>query len=311
MRGTNNIGIGSGAVRPALTGNADTGLGHEALYSLTTGYSNTAVGHQSMNKATSSYNNSAFGKEAIYNDSDGTWNVAMGYQALRQGTSTDFNTALGAQALYNLGTGSGNVAVGYNALYGATTTASSNTAIGYQAGSGITTGRNNVMIGYGVQSTSATASNQLNIGNWIYGNGGNIGIGTTTPSEKLHVNGNVLATQYLYTSDKNLKKNVESIKSPLQKVLALNGYSFVWKNTGVQDLGLIAQEVEKIFPELVHTDEVTGLKSVQYGNLVAPIIEAIKSQQSLIQKQNEDIESLREENRALRIRIENIEKRLR
>lgn len=70
------------------------------------------------------------------------------------------------------------MAIGHNALYGATTTTSNNTAIGYMAGSGITTGQNNILIGYGVQAASNTASNQLNIGNWIYGSGGNIGIGT-------------------------------------------------------------------------------------------------------------------------------------
>ena len=80
--------------------------------------------------------------------------------------------------MYNLGTGTGNVAIGHNALYGALTTASNNTVIGYMAGSGITSGWNNIIIGNSAQAVSNTASNQLNIGNWIYGSGGNIGIGT-------------------------------------------------------------------------------------------------------------------------------------
>ena len=57
---------------------------------------------------------------------------------------------------------------------------------------------------------------------------------------------------------------------------------------------MIAQEVEKIFPELVHTDQKTGLKSVEYGNLIAPLIEAIKSQQKTIEDQNIRIKSLEE-----------------
>ena len=86
----------------------------------------------------------------------------------------------------------------------------------------------------------------------------------------------------------------------------MNGYSFDWKNDGRKDIGVIAQEVEKQFPDIVHTDEKTGMKSVEYGNLVAPIIEAIKEladktgnimkkltdQQKIIDAQNEKIQSL-------------------
>ena len=179
MRGVNNIGFGIGSVRPALTGNANSGYGHESLYTLTSGYSNSAYGYQSLRFTTTGYNNSALWQESLYNNNDGTWNTGIGYQSLRSGTSTDYNVALWAQSLYSLGVWSGNVAIGNNALYGATTTASNNTALGYLAGSGITTGWNNITIGYNTQIASWAASNQLNIGNWIYGNGGKISIGQT------------------------------------------------------------------------------------------------------------------------------------
>lgn len=178
FRGTNNIGMGAGALRIGMTGNADTAFGNEALYTMTTGYSNSAFGHQALRQSTAGFNNSAFGKEAMYNDNDGTWNTAIGYQALRVATSSDYNVAIGGQSLYNLGTGTGNVAIGHNALYGATSTASNNTVLGYMAGSGITSGWGNIAIGNGTQVVSNTSSNQMNIGNWIYGSGGNIGIGT-------------------------------------------------------------------------------------------------------------------------------------
>ena len=178
MRGTNNLGIGAGSVRIGVTGSANTGYGNESLFTLTSGYSNSAFGHQALRQSTAGFNNSAFGKEAMYNDGDGTWNTAMGYLALRQGTSSDYNVAIGGGALFTLGTGSGNVAVGANSLYNLAATASNNTALGYLAGSGITSGWNNIAIGFNAQVPSGTASNQLNIGNWIYGSGGNIGIGT-------------------------------------------------------------------------------------------------------------------------------------
>ena len=95
FRGTNNIGMGAGALRTGTTGNANTAFGNESLYTLTSGYSNSAFGHQALRQSTAGFNNSAFGKEAMYNDNDGTWNTAIGYQALRVATSSDYNVAIG------------------------------------------------------------------------------------------------------------------------------------------------------------------------------------------------------------------------
>ncbi len=80
-------------------------------------------------------------------------------------------------------------------------------------------------------------------------------------------------------SDRRLKENIVPLKNSLDKILSLNGYSFDWKNDGRHDVGVIAQEVEKVFPDIVHESADTHgkiYKSVEYGNLVAPIIEAIK-----------------------------------
>ena len=64
--------------------------------------------------------------------------------------------------------------------------------------------------------------------------------------------------------------------SGLETILALNGVRYNWKKDGSPDVGLIAQDVEKVLPELVMTDSQTGLKAVKYGNIVAPLIEASK-----------------------------------
>lgn len=108
-----------------------------------------------------------------------------------------------------------------------------------------------------------------------------MGIGTAAPTQKLHVVGNVLATGFLYSSDKNLKQDITPLSDSLSKILSLNGYAYNWKSTGQKDIGVIAQEVEEVYPELVHTDA-SGIKSVEYANLIAPLIEAIKEQQKEI-----------------------------
>ena len=122
--------------------------------------------------------------------------------------------------------------------------------------------------------------------------GGNVGIGTTNPGEKLEVNGNVKATAFLYSSDRSLKKDIQKIDNALLKIRQLEGVSFKWKENSQPSLGLIAQDLEEVFPELVSTNENTGLKSVQYGNLIAPLIEAIKEQQKQIEELRQEIKEL-------------------
>lgn len=106
---------------------------------------------------------------------------------------------------------------------------------------------------------------------------GNVGIGTTTPGYALQVTGSsgVGAVAYYYTSDIRLKKEVEPIQG-LDNILKLQGVKFRWRSNDAPEVGLIAQDVEKVIPQLVRTSPVDGVKSVKYGNLVAPIIESIK-----------------------------------
>lgn len=124
-------------------------------------------------------------------------------------------------------------------------------------------------------------------------NAGNVGIGTTTPGQKLEVNGNVKAAAFLYSSDRRLKENIEPLDG-YEKTLRLQGVSFNWKSNGQPEIGFIAQDVEKVVPELVVTDR-NGMKSVKYGNMTALLVEAVKTQARAIAELNSKIDRLSQE----------------
>ncbi len=94
-------------------------------------------------------------------------------------------------------------------------------------------------------------------------------------TDKLAVNGTVRANSYVYNSDRRYKSDIEVLSSPLDNLLKISGYSYHNKLSDKADIGVIAQEVEAVYPALVQTDA-DGYKSVAYGNLIAPIIEAIR-----------------------------------
>jgi prepilin-type N-terminal cleavage/methylation domain-containing protein len=96
-------------------------------------------------------------------------------------------------------------------------------------------------------------------------------------SQDFIANGSSYSSAFYYSSDRNLKKEIHEIDNALNKALQLRGVNFEWKKDGRKDIGVIAQEVEKVFPELVHTDA-KGVKSVEYGNLTAVLIEALKQE---------------------------------
>lgn len=97
-------------------------------------------------------------------------------------------------------------------------------------------------------------------------------------STKLYYNpstGQLSATNFDSLSDENKKDNIETIKNAVELVMNLRGVTFTWKENGYKSMGLIAQEVESIIPEVVMTNE-NGEKSVTYGSLIGLLVEAIK-----------------------------------
>ncbi|QTA86159.1 Collagen triple helix repeat-containing protein [Desulfonema magnum] len=130
---------------------------------------------------------------------------------------------------------------------------------------------------------------------------GNVGIGTESPNYKLHVNGTTYCSSGTWSgSDARWKKDITPLQNSLEKVSQLQGVSYDWRTEEYPDkgftedrqIGLIAQEVEPVVPEVVNTDD-EGYKSVSYGKLIPVLVEAIKE--------------LKTENEALKARIEALE----
>jgi hypothetical protein len=120
---------------------------------------------------------------------------------------------------------------------------------------------------------------------------GNVGIGTSAPTVRLQVAGDIIANSIAGSSDARFKTNITPIENPLQKVLRLRGVKFDWNKKAFPDrsfsdsraIGFIAQEVEKVLPEVVQTEKTAeGYMAVQYDKVVALLVEAIKEQQKQI-----------------------------
>jgi hypothetical protein len=108
----------------------------------------------------------------------------------------------------------------------------------------------------------------------LFTTGGNVGIGTTAPEYKLHVTGDIYTSGELISfSDQTLKTDIFTITDALEKVKNLRGVYYTNKETHDKSIGVIAQEVKEVLPEVVKTGKKLG---VAYGNLVGLLIEAIK-----------------------------------
>lgn len=124
--------------------------------------------------------------------------------------------------------------------------------------------------------------------------------------------GSVTAADYLTPSSRTLKDNVKTYDNALETVKKLRGVSFNWKDSGKPSVGLIAEEVDQVIPEVVaHNDkDATG---VNYSSLVGVLVEAVKEQQGLIQEQQKAIQDLQEQqkiNAALSVKVSELERLL-
>ena len=269
--------------------------------------------------------NTLSGEKALYYGSEGDDNTALGFSSLAGNRNGDKNTATGSHALYWNNSGNKNTASGYMALYGENNIKdnkwSENTAIGYKA-LYKTIGSNNTAIGAETQTSITNAMNQTVIGYNATGQADNsvtlgnsevtavymgddseatiyaAGLRTAsnailtlsdddaTFSDDVTVNGDLTVA-----SDARLKANIVSLGATLAKLLLIDGKTYTLKKNGKQKIGLLAQDIQKVFPELVHKND-NEMLAVNYQGLVPVLINALKEQDVKISRLERLVEKL-------------------
>ena len=332
--GGENTASGTYALTSNTTGSSNDAFGSEALYSNTTGSPNDAFGYQALYYNTLGSNNVAVGYEALFSNvgdsaGDGWGNTAVGSQALYMNNDTsgtglyaNGNAAFGNGALYsNIGGGS-NTASGFFALYN-NTTGFFNTAVGELALSSNTTGSDLTCVGAECSAAADGLSNATAIGaharvgasnSLVLGGTGKwavkVGIGTTKPSNILTIArgaGHPVSDGWETFSSRRWKTNIQALHGALGKVEQLRGVSYDLKANGKHEVGVIAEEVGAVVPEVVTWDESgKDAQSVDYSRLTALLIEATKEQQREIQSQAAVIRELKSELRATRRTLEKV-----
>jgi hypothetical protein len=289
-------------------GNYNTASGYQALSLNTTGINNTAFGALAMRGVSemTGSNNTAAGESALFSDTAGSYNTASGYEAMYDNTVGAQNSAYGFYALHGNGKGNFNAAVGGYALF-ANTTGSNNVAIGYKAGFYPTAGANNIHIGnLGV----AGDTDLIRIGTqgaqkavYIAGASTAITIGTSQSVAALFVD-TTTGQVGLQGSSERFKTAIEPMGSVTAKIEALRPVSFRYKSDphGPRQFGLIAEEVAKVYPELVVRDAKGQILTVRYDELAPMLLNEIKLQNQKLRRldtQDAEIRELRAEVRAL------------
>jgi hypothetical protein len=316
--GNNNTATGGFALSLNTTGNDNTATGASALGSNTTGNNNTATGELTLGSNRTGSNNTATGGAALFWNATGINNTATGVGALygcaggECGDSTgNNNTATGASALLGNVAGNGNTATGVNALksnfwgnfnvaegafaLSRNTSGSSNIALGFSAGSNLTTGSNNIDIG---NAGVAGESNTIRIGTvgtqraiYIAGI-----MGKTTPRGIpvfINANGQLGTVQ----SSARFKEQIKPMDKASEAILALKPVTFRYEPDldphGVAQFGLIAEQVEKVNPDLVAHDADGKVITVRYEAVNAMLLNEFLKEHRKNEEQEKTIVELK------------------
>jgi hypothetical protein len=269
--GNNNNAYGETALMSNTTGPFNNAFGNGALASNTTGDRNTAIGEGAMTTSTTGYQNTAVGVSALRNNSTGFYNVAIGQDACNLNGSGSGNTGVGWQALLS-NRANNSTAVGMDALVHST--GSNNVGLGVNAGANLTAGNFNIDIGApGV----AGESRRIRIGTAGTQNATFIvGIrGATVPSGVGVIVGpnHQLGT---VQSSKRFKEAIKPMEKASEAILALKPVTFRYKKEldpdKIPQFGLIAEEVEKVNPDLVARDAEGKVYTVRYDAVNAMLL---------------------------------------
>jgi hypothetical protein len=322
-----NTAVGNNTLQLNTSGNFNTAMGTTALQNNTAGDDNTAFGYAALQDNGVAGGNTAVGYQALQlNNQDnsptfGTLNTALGAQTLTSNVTGSSNTAIGQDALTLNTSGANNSALGVNALEN-NTVGSNNIAMGNGAGEFIT-GNNNIAIGYQAGfSVNGGGSNNIEIGNTgAAGDSGIIRIGTQGTQSKFFVagvngatatnsivgvsidttNGQVVVTP----SSRRYKEDIQDMGEASHDLMRLRPVTFRYKNPFADgskpvQYGLIAEEVDEVYPDLVaHTADGT-IETVKYQVLDSMLLNEVQRQQG-------EIRGLEQQNRSLQERLEKLE----
>ncbi len=312
--GYDNTATGLNALSSNTAGNYNTANGAAALPVNSTGSSNTADGVSTLDYNTTGNNNTAVGYQALFTNSSGSNLTCIGYRC-DAGDGLTNATAIGANAVVSwsnaialgapgkVSTAAGQVNVGIG-------TAMPSYRLDINYGDMVVRGLNNfpnagdaanLYVGDPSHVIQAVNAQGIYIGAYASPNalavwdGGPVGVatGTSRPSNIFTVGrgeGAAIADSWSTYSSRRWKTNIHTLNGALSKVEHLRGVSYDLKANGKHEIGVIAEEVGAVIPEVVSYDENgSDAKSVDYGRLTALLIEATKEQQSQIRKQQEQI----------------------
>jgi hypothetical protein len=276
--GSNNTAVGSDAMLGNETGDNNTAVGANALVNDTDGYGNTAIGTNALYSTTYAQGNTAVGFNALYANTLGYEDTVTGVAAMSSNLKGASNTANGAEALHLNTSGNYNSAFGALAM-ASNTTGSNNTALGNAAGYKLTTGGYNIDIG---NEGEAGESDTIRIGTsanqkatfiaGIYGNSISGNAVVVNSSGQLGV----------VVSSERFKTDIAPMEAADSRLQQLRPVTFHLKTepNGNLQYGLIAEEVAKVYPDLVIRDTNGRIDGVRYDEL-APLLLSEVQQQAL------------------------------
>jgi hypothetical protein len=304
-----NTFLGESALNDNTTGFNNTAIGYQALSRNTTNGANTATGANALRANTTGFYNTANGFDALGSNTTGTGNTATGATALLKNTAGNNNTATGGGALFKNSTGNNNTANGYQAL-SKNTAGNTNTAIGDAALQQNITGSNNIGLGSHAGFNLTIGSNNIDIGNEGEADEANtirigtVGMqtdtyvagisGTAVVGDAVVVDGNgQLGT---VASSQRFKTEIRPMDKTSEAVLALKPVTFRYKKefdpNGIPRFGLVAEEVEKVDPDLVARDEEGKPYSVRYEAVNAMLLNEFLKEHRTVEELKRKIAAL-------------------